>query len=406
MTDKTVFGQKKNKCFGCGACSQACPVNAIDMVEDELGFIYPKVDKDRCIDCGACKRVCIISDKAEIKSVKRAYAASLKNDTEVMKSASGGVFYGLAKKVIHDGGVVYGAVMEKNPSTQKLHVHHKCAAAIQELEQFQGSKYVQSDTTGIFKDVKNRLDSGIKVLFSGTPCQNAALKKFLKKDYENLISVEIICHGVPNEKLFRDFISFYQIKLKGDIRRFFFRDKSKGQGYTTKTVYTSYDGKDKECIKPGQQMAYIFLFSKSLTLRENCYSCPFAGENRAADITIGDFWGFNNFYPYEEGFDTSKGISCILINSDKGDAFFNECSDSFYVKESSFDEVRRYNEQLKHPAEMPDNRNEVMQVYRKYGYIGLEKFYSRKYPAERLKYKVAGYMPQNIKRSIRKFISK
>ena len=316
-------------------------------------------------------------------------------------------FCKLAESMISQGGIVYGSSMQKENGI--MTVKHKRAEKIEELKQFQGSKYVQSDMTDAFIRIRNDLLQGKKVLFSGSPCQNAALKKFLSKEYNNLYTVEIICHGVPNLRLFQDFIKYYEKKLGGSIEEFYFRDKSKGQGYITKTIYTAKDNSKQIKIKPGEQFAYIRFFSKSLTLRENCYKCPYAGENRVADITIGDFWGFNDVHPEMKGndqFTEMKGISCVLVNSERGLDYLSKCKNDFYLLESSFEKVQKHNEQLKAPTVMPAIRKNVLDTYASKGYEGLEKFYSRKFLKDRVEYKVAEYLPRDLKSRIRKMISK
>lgn len=407
MIDKMILVEDKSKCCGCGACMQICPRNAISMEEDQYGFVYPKIDESKCVKCGACRNICSFQNPKDVKKSLKAYAFSLKDDKKIMASASGGAFYALAEKMINQGGIVYGAVMEKINDT--MVIRHKRAEGLEDLQQFQGSKYVQSDMTEAFSLIRNDLLQGRQVLFSGTPCQNAALKKFLAKEYNNLHTVEIICHGVPNARLFRDFLKFYEDKLKGSIDEFYFRDKSRGQGYITKTLYTAKDNSRKIKIKPGEQFAYIRFFSKSLTLRENCYHCPYAGENRVADITIGDFWGFNDVHPEMTGnghFTTKTGISCVLVNTERGLEYLSKCDDSFYLSESSFEKVQKHNEQLKAPTTQPARRQEVLDTYALKGYAGLEEYYSRKFLKDRVKYRVAEYLPRDLKSCIRKMISK
>ena len=405
MIEKMVLVENKSKCCGCGACQQSCPRNAISMVEDEFGFIYPQIDEARCVGCGACKSVCSFQNPVELKNPIKAYALAAKDDSAIMRAASGGAFITLAAEMIHQGGSVYGAAMEKSNDT--IAIKHKRVDQLEELKQFQGSKYVQSDITEVLPLIKNDLLQGKKVMFSGTPCQNAALKKFLAKEYTNLYTVEIICHGVPNARLFQDFIKYYEKKLNGTINEFYFRDKSRGQGYITKAIYTTKDNCVKEKIKPGEQFAYIRFFSKSLILRENCYECPYAGADRVADITIGDFWGFDDVHPaidQKEHFTIKKGISCLLVNTDRGLEYVSKCQDDFYLLESSFEKVQKHNEQLKAPTNMPANRQAVLEAYSAEGYNGLEAYYWKHYKSDKLKYKIAEYIPGDFKNHIKKVV--
>lgn len=402
-----VLFEDKKKCCGCGACSVVCPRNAITMVEDEHGYVYPEINNEQCVDCGACKNICSFQEPKDFCTTINSYAVAAKDDVAIMNSASGGAFIALATQIINMGGVVYGCAMEKENNI--FVIKNKRAEKLEELKKFQGSKYVQSSITEIFPLIRNDLMKGIKVLFSGTPCQNAALKKFLRKEYNNLYTVEIICHGVPNQKLFNDFISHYEKQLNGTIKEFYFRDKSKGQGYITRTVYADKNGQIRQKIKKGELFAYIRFFSKSLTLRENCYECPYAGKNRAADLTIGDFWGFNEVHSNEAAsakLTTQKGISCVLINSEKGQELFAKCRGDFEYIESSFEKVQKYNEQLKTPTRMPEKRKLVLETYSANGYDGLEKYYWKNFMTDKFKYKIADLMPRDLKTNIRKTINR
>ena len=196
-----LFAEKKN-CCGCGACMNVCPKSAIHMEKDEYGFVYPEINIEQCVECGACKRVCAFQNKTTQNKPQRVLAIAGKNDSLVKKSASGGLFATIALAVLEQGGCVYGAVMLHE--NHKLRIHHVCCETKEELERLQGSKYVQSSLGSIFKDVQEKLKKGKTVLFSGTPCQVDALKSYLRKDYEKLLTVDIICHGVPSEQFFND----------------------------------------------------------------------------------------------------------------------------------------------------------------------------------------------------------
>ena len=345
MSSIVLFEDKKD-CCGCGACFNACPKKAISMCEDEYGFIYPQINKNLCVECGLCKKTCGYQDLPEKHVSSKVYAAASKSSDIIKKSASGGAFATLAIKVLKDGGVVYGATLAFED--QKLIPKYISIDKVQDLYKLQGSKYVQCNIGTTYKQAKKDLTEGKKVLFSGTPCNIAGLKKFLARDYENLITVEIICHGVPSAMLFQDFINVYSHKLGGTIEDFYFRDKSKGQGMVTRSVWKNKKGEQYKTIKVGGILSYINFFSRSYTYRINCYSCPYATKDRVADLTIGDFWGFHEEYPnYKEsqGLSNGKGISCVLVNTSQGENILKQCSYDFILMESKFEKIDKHNEQ-------------------------------------------------------------
>ena len=278
--NKQVF-ENKTECCGCGACQAICPKNAIEMVEDEYGFIYPRIDESKCVNCNLCKKTCAYMNPRKMNDEKKVYASVSKNDENLKRSASGGVFYELANSIISDGGVVYGCSMEyKN---DKLTPKHIRVNNQENLKKLQGSKYVQSECGNIYKLVKTDLINGKKVLFSGTPCQIEGVKSFLQyKEYENLFLVDIICHGVPSRKMFQDYIENFEIENNCKVKEFYFRDKDKGWGLFFKVVYEK-NGKTEKTVKPSYESSFYQLFLDSSIYRENCYKCPYATENRNSD---------------------------------------------------------------------------------------------------------------------------
>lgn len=206
-----VLAKTEKDCCGCGTCSIVCPKHAIKMVENQRGFLYPKVDESTCISCGACHKVCAFQNIQETNVPQKVYAIARKNRELLKKSASGGVFAGFAEAVIQHGGVVYGAALLQKQGT--LVPCHIAATSQEELERLYGSKYVQSSLNDSFRLVKQQLDAGRYVLFSGTPCQIAALRAYLCRNYENLLTMDIVCHGVPSAKMFQDYIQLLSKQL-------------------------------------------------------------------------------------------------------------------------------------------------------------------------------------------------
>ena len=405
MSKIVLFDDKKN-CCGCGACLNACPRSAIQMQEDAHGFAYPVIHEDLCIGCGACTKACPYQNSVDFHPVQYVYAASVKDEDRINKSASGGAFAAIADEVLSNGGAVYGcALMFENDRLEPKHIR---IDRIEDIYLLQGSKYVQSETGDAYRKAKQDLVSGKDVLFTGTPCQIAGLKQYLKKDYENLLTAEIICHGVPSKKLFQEFMDHYGKELGGKIHAFYFRDKSKGQGMVTRCVYKDTLGNTKENIKNGNLLAYIFFFLKSYTYRINCYSCPFARPERAADITLGDYWGFHEEYPqYREsqGLSNSRGISCVLVNSEKGKKIWDACQEQFVSMPSEFEKVARHNDQLKKPSEYNHQKREaLLQIFEKEGYTGVERYFKTNFKKDIAKQTIAGMVPKDLKRSIKKLI--
>lgn len=269
-------------CCGCGACVNVCPCDAIAMQEDESGFIYPVVDQERCVKCGLCRDVCVFTDKGVGANVEpEVYAAATKNSDIIMESSSGGIFTELAEAVIDKGGVVFGAAWAEDMTLHHIGVDNK-----DDLKRMRGSKYAQSSTDDTYRRVKSLLDDGRYVCYSGTPCQIAGLKAFLKTDYEKLLTLDVICHGVPSMKMLKDDLAYVSGKKGIKIKDVRFRDKSYGWGVTG-----SIEG-DKASIKyDSGSSPYYFYFLNGEIYRESCYNCRFPSEGRQGDITLGDYWG-------------------------------------------------------------------------------------------------------------------
>ena len=403
--EKNVLFSDKTECCGCGACMNACPRSAIRMREDEYGYVYPVIDEDLCVGCGACTQVCAYRKGPDLHPAQHVYAAAARDDDVISRSASGGAFAVIADKVLNDGGVVYGcALVFENDRLEPKHIRIDSA---EDIHLLQGSKYVQSEIGDSYQRVKQDLTEGKNVLFTGTPCQVAALKQYLKKEYDKLLTIEIICHGVPSKKLFQSFMDFYGKKLGGRITAFYFRDKSKGQGMVSRCVYQDSSGNRKESIRNGKLLAYIFFFQNSYTYRINCYSCPFARPERAADITLGDYWGFHEEYPqYREsqGLSNGRGISCVLINSKKGKQIWDICQDQLISMPSEFEKIARHNDQLREPSKYDHKRAEILQLFETEGYEGVERYFSEHFKIDIAKQALAHMAPKGLKRLVKKLI--
>lgn len=299
----------KEYCCGCTACSSICSHNAILMSPDSLGFLYPIVDYSKCVNCGLCDRVCQFHkeyDRYDNYNEPKAFQFRLYDEQQLKRSQSGGAFYSIARQIIDSNGIVYGAAF-----TDNWNVVHLRATDIESLKKLRMSKYVQSDLRDVFPIIKKDLNNGLMVLFSGTSCQVAGLRSFIPhKLQENLICIDLICHGVPSPKVWEDYISFLQSNRKSKIVNACFRDKRFGWHGATESFM--FENGIEEFRKTSN-----YLYFKGLSIRESCAKCHFTNLRRVGDITIGDQWGVAKGSKYDD----NKGLSLVFINSEKGERF-------------------------------------------------------------------------------------
>ncbi|WP_022760619.1 Coenzyme F420 hydrogenase/dehydrogenase, beta subunit C-terminal domain [Butyrivibrio sp. AD3002] len=368
MSEIILVNNEKD-CCGCGACANECPKQAISMKEDDCGFLFPEIDHDKCVECGKCLRICAYKkDKIEKHEPLEGYAA-INNDTDMeRKSASGGVFSALAHAFIKSGGFISGAIAKQENGS--FVIEHIVGNDNDSLEKMQGSKYVQSNSFVAFPRIKELLNNGERVLFCGTPCQVDAVKT-ITGNPNNLITIDLICHGVPSQKLFRDFISGLERDLKCRLLHFSFRDKAgKEKGFNA----AAYSENTKYEI-PHALLSYYKLFLNGIIYRENCYSCPYACKERVSDITIGDFWGIEEQHKEEIDageIDLGKYWSCILENTDKGKEFLKEYNGLLQLIPSDYKKIAFKNKQLREPSIMPEKRKKYLGLYLKEGYKAVE----------------------------------
>lgn len=396
----TLFDNKED-CCGCGACMNACLQNAIRMIEDEYGFVYPQIDPALCIECGACQAVCGYRNPPQKSLPMACYAAAAKDEGLLRTSSSGGVFAAVATEVLKQGGVVYGVAMPLE--AEGYSPKHLRVSNIEDIPLLQGSKYVQSDVGFAYAQAQEDLENSTPVLFSGTPCQIAGLIRYLGKEYENLLTMEVICHGVPSAKMFRDFIADTETRRGGKIAGFAFRSKLKRQSKLTAMRFCDKNGAERLQIQNGHSVSYMHYFSQSLTCRTSCYHCIFATAERVADLTVGDYWGFHREHPEispKTQLSNARGVSCVMINSQKGRQALQNCRDAFTLVESQYERVVRHNAQLSRPAVAVQEREYLLELYRQNGYAALEDRFRKAYRKERLVRNAVSRIPGGAKRTV------
>ena len=315
---------KKHKCSGCGACFNACPISCIEMKRDEEGFLYPVIDKTQCIQCGLCESICPIHNehgKVEEKKTKT-FACINKNEEIRMKSSSGGAFSAFAEYVLENDGVVFGAGFN-----EKFMVCHQLCQSKDDLDKLRTSKYVQSSIGDTYEIAKQFLDDNRLVLFTGTSCQISGLKAFLRKEYENLITQDVICHGVPSPAIWEKYIDYKSQQENLKLTKVCFRDKSTGwRKFSLATHYEDENGNEIAYKTKFTQEPYMNMFIFNKILRPSCYKCHFKGTSRQADITLADFWGcqFSNLTPE---MNDNKGCSLVILQTEKGQQVFKQLTD-------------------------------------------------------------------------------
>lgn len=347
--------ESPENCCGCTACESVCPHQAIVMEPDVLGFLYPKVNEDKCVDCGACDKVCQFNDKYDVSQNLKTpvpYAARHKNMSEVMKSRSGAVFAAISDFILEQGGVVYGVGYKEH-----FRVVHKRATTKEERDEFRGSKYVQSDLRGIFRQVKQDLKEGKLVLFSGTPCQTAGLNAFVgARLRENLYLTDIVCHGVPGPFIWRDYLDYLERKQGSRIVEVNFRDKEKYGWKAHKETFKFENG--------GGRLSFSYLFYQHITFRHSCGVCHFTNLKRPSDITLADYWRWERTDPNINT--DNKGVSLIICNTEKGAKLFEAIKDRLNVIPAELPNIMQ--QQLSMPSAIHPKRMEFEEYYAKHGF--------------------------------------
>ena len=322
-------------CTLCGACINACPTDAIRLKKQYLDFCYPDIDADLCINCNKCELSCpILGEKSKPENgFPIAFAAKSKNDEVRIRSSSGGAFYEFANKMLKDGGYVCGAVFD-----EEFHVKHIVSNSKNDVYRMMGSKYAQSDMGYCYREIKDVLEKGHKVLFSGCPCQVAGLRTFLGKEYRNMLLVELICHGIPSDQMLQAYIRMQEKKYGAKLKRMEFRNKTKG--WHNSAVRMEFEN-GKIYAEPMTIDAFMQGYFRGVSLKESCFSCQFRNFASGSDLTIGDFWGAELSIP---DMDDNNGLSAVIVNSEKGALFLNRRE--IIRRQLEIDVILKYNQSL------------------------------------------------------------
>jgi len=329
----------RNHCTGCGACADACPPSCISMVLSEEGFLFPSVDESRCVECGACGKACHVLNPPERHNPEKAFAAWALDDSVRTTSSSGGIYSVLGEHVLENGGVISGCRFDGD-----MVLKHELGDRPGCTVRFRGSKYVQCFTDGIYRKIKNELANGRTVLFTGVPCQVAGLRTYLGRPYENLIACDLVCHGVPSQKIFRSYLKRHRLSPDPDRSVVAFRDL-KGWG----DFYIRVSEQD-DLVWRSDDATNEFLrsFLSGYDYNEACYACPYACMERTGDLTLADFWGLGRSVPFDK--DPSNGCSLILVNTEKGANLLHAVRDRLFLEERTTEEARQGNGQLRNPV--------------------------------------------------------
>ena len=386
------------RCCGCGACAAKCPKGAIKMLPSgTLGASEPSVDLQKCLNCGLCTKTCPVVNKNtdEKGFVQLTYAAYSKSDSVRFASSSGGMFLTFARKCIDNGYKVYGAAFDKD---NKL----KCVRSdsYDELLPLTKSKYLQSDMTGKYGEVEALLKMGENVLFVSTPCHVAALKSYLGKEYENLLTVDFFCHGVPSQKLFDECLEYEDNKHSRKTLEYMFRAKVK-KGVTPHYYKIKYEKNGKVIEKTEFYYKSLFyaLFQQYITMRDSCYDCIFATDNRMSDITVGDFHDIDK---YVSGINRFDGVSTVIINSKKGNELWQSVMAELEVIQMDTDMLKRDGTIFYGGTRKPIGREEFVRDYNEHGLECISKKYfgTGKYWKQEVYYR----MPKIIRNILKKLM--
>lgn len=345
------------RCTGCEACANICPKACIAMTEDREGFRFPEIDSSKCIGCDLCERACPVLSPIPIEKTEadvKVYALIHKDDGVRAKSSSGGAFSAIAEYVLEQGGVVFGAAFD-----EKFDVRHIGVETVEDLSKLRGSKYVQSWIGDTYRKAKKFLQEGRLVFFTGTACQTSGLLGYLGKDYDNLITQDLICHGVPSPLAWRKYIRFREQLERSETEHIFFRDKTHGW-HNWHIAFSFKNGNEYKQNQRDDMMIAAFLQGKCS--RKSCYDCPFKQKCRQADFTLADYWGIDKIAPE---LDDDRGISSVYVNSSKAQRVLDAISDRVFLKEMDLDTAVAYNMAMVESEKLSSSRGDFLRELRR-----------------------------------------
>lgn len=380
--NRYLTNQKESDCCGCRACEQICPKKCISVSQNEEGFLRPACDEDECIGCGLCENVCPIENVCRSEMPMEIYGTASSHDKTIKKSSSGGVFFLLARKIIEQGGYVVGAKLD----LENRYLSHTFASDLDGLITLLGSKYICSDTNDTYSKTQRLLKDGYVVMYVGTPCQIAGLKLYLQKEYGNLLTVDLLCHGVPSQYVFNEYIGFLERKHHGKVSDICFRDKVKNGWSITLRYKITRNGNDKIYYEPAGLSPYFFGFLRGKFLRESCYKCPYTKLERVGDVTLADFWGVQHAIL---GQDFSMGCSCVLINSEKGKSIYHSIVEHLRFSEKvTYEQAYKQNMNFYTPCKRPADRDFAIVDIKRYSFEYVAKTYCKNPRANRIRAKL------------------
>lgn len=341
----------KKDCTGCGMCKAICPKHAIKMKEDIHGFKYPEIDSSKCVNCNLCSRNCPINNtKRNNNTNPLAYMAWSLNTEVLSESSSGGVFTELAKIILNKGGCIVGSQLNENFICEHIIINEE-----NELNKLRGSKYVQSDMEKVFQIVKEKLNNNKEVLFCGCPCQVAAIKNFIGKNDEKLYTIDLICHGVPSNKIFKDYIKELEKKYNKKVTGFNFRKNIK----EWRKYFVEYTFDDNSKVqKLAIEDSYMACYLKCSIYRESCYNCKFNNFPRMGDITLGDYSGVDSNEATKSAI--KNGISCCIINNNKGNILFEQVKEKIYYEKKDIEKIINSNRNIVQSSIKHPNRGKLL----------------------------------------------
>lgn len=370
---------KQEDCTGCSACASVCPKECISMRPDAEGFLRPTIDRAVCVNCGKCKITCP-SNTVQLDDGKepRSFAAKMKDGEIRRRSSSGGAFSALAIQVLDKNGAVIGAGFDGN-----YNVIHKICIETTQLDELRRSKYAQSRIGTVYKDAKEMLDEGRKVLFCGTPCQVGGLNNYLERKYDNLFTVDFICHGVPSPLAWKKYLDYQTEAKDSKINELSFRSKKTGWKRFSMEIFFS---NGNHYVGDVSKDYFLRSFIMDLNLRPSCYNCGFKQIHRVADISLADFWGVEQLIPE---WDDDEGVSLVMVHSEKGMGLFDSCKEFLEEKEIIFAEALKFNPSMKNSVKKPVLRKPFMKDLPNYRYDILHSKYCGMSPISRIRRKLA-----------------